>query len=1287
MRTLLSLLLSVTVLVSSSSPAFAQLVPAGRGVSTIARMGEGTTVALETANLLRRLGYSPALAAGRMQGPMTGNIRQFVTLQVEQQLSQQGGDIRPLMLAGRLEGLASRIINLRPSAALRNGLFRNEFVTLALSNQASAEQIQQALSFYREDLAKKAVSFSGISEQDPLLLLENAGSERKGLYLDALSDAAALGLLGSAEDVPALLNFYKKAAPTALQHVAATITARNLLRWKAYDAFNEWVKDVPTEGIFWRELDRYVKEENLPVTFEPAVGRPQMIAGKMSMWLASGCAVNGINAFDTQNATRQWVSLGQEPLVAPVEAEALQKAAEKVGLPMAEKPLDIADLAPVTITPVSLEASLAPLSGLPIEGIAVPTTLTGAELPVEQSVAPVAKNAALATREAVKTVETSTAGVFYSGLPVFHLIKAAKNLAQKVRGWFGGSKPVPVAVSAVREPAGLHENDVHSLYENITPPLPYDAEDAMGLESLPSMVPMAGEGFKFTVERSGEESILSNVNITISSSIKLANGYNRLVQTEDHVFELRNQTLDPKKMERFFFVLSTDNGALQTLIEGAQRIKAHYPLRVKIRFNGSENWATPFKRLYNKTKAVVQIPLYSEGLAEGFILADLDTALLPEELVKTADQGYLRAQGNKIWYMDANGRSVMLSQYYVRLPKEESSKWIQVFQNNPQVDFKLNVYSSLNKTNFMTYIVSPMRIGTGKAFGPIMSSLGLSPFFATGIPLFANNGLSIVLGPLMPFLRRIGDANMYRLGVALYALASTGALALGLNGFMGVENATSTQVGGLIGVLIAMGFGGVLINTTQNNLVASNVGAMPAVRSKKTKNISSASEEGPNAATLGFLGKRVKEIFSKGHVEMRDSVRYQWLSALKNVGTFGFLALPFGFNLLSEAVGSSVRADFSLSFWALAGLSLYSLFKIMRMPLKDSFPRDLTVLRKMLKDKEMQVLSDIEKQLALPEGERNFNEIVKQLNGILGPYARATSYKTREKKQDIAARAEAETLQNIQAELEASGLPAEQVKEAMNGLEKAFAALGKRSVGLWNVMKMKGVPTALGAMTLLTVHELGTSSEFAYQVEELAKANFGVREAEGAALGWFLTAFFLYGTSFFSRLAGNWLALRTSEGSMYAFSSAISAIGTSLLIAAEGSMPMLFTGAILATFGMGNFFSQVFEYTIKQAPKFRQELAVLIGYTMPIAAALTAGVHTLNEWGGAHAISVLGLKVCLGALFASFLVAPRMFADSSLVKAIQYYGKKFINLFKRGGGKNGGAVPPAGDLGEPAPAQ
>ena len=224
---------------------------------------------------------------------------------------------------------------------------------------------------------------------------------------------------------------------------------------------------------------------------------------------------------------------------------------------------------------------------------------------------------------------------------------------------------------------------------------------------------------------------------------------------------------------------------------------------------------------------------------------------------------------------------------------------------------------------------------------------------------------------------------------------------------------------------------------------------------------------------------------------------------------------------------------------------------------------------------------------------------------------------------------------------------------------------------------MKGVMPALTAMTLLTIHELGTASEFAYQVKEVAKQHFGGVGDESAATGMFLTAFFLYGTAFFSRVGGNWMALRTSEGSMYAFSSAMSVIGSSMLIAANGNMPILFTGAMMATFGMGNFFSQVFEYTMKQAPKFRPELAVLIGYTMPVAAGLAAGIHALAEWGVTQGVNDLGLMTALGALVASFAACPKMFADSSLIRSAQYYSKKawtsLKNIFRKKGN------PPAGN--------
>ena len=517
----------------------------------------------------------------------------------------------------------------------------------------------------------------------------------------------------------------------------------------------------------------------------------------------------------------------------------------------------------------------------------------------------------------------------------------------------------------------------------------------------------------------------------------------------------------------------------------------------------------------------------------------------------------------------------------------------------------------------------------------------------------------------MPFLRRIGDANMYRLGVGMYAMSALSALGLGLNGFSGVENHTLLQVGGLVGVLLGMGFAGTLVNTTQNNLIASNIGVLKSSTKKGTKQKwTTKRQEGENP-TVSFLSKRVREVFTTKNVQMRDSVRYQLASAMKNIATLLFIGFPFLFNLANQAIGSSVRADFSLSFWLLGGISLYSLFRILRMPLKDSFPRNAAVLHKMAVEKEAKIIKNIEKDLNENSIEKiDFDEIVRQLNSILGPYARAMAYATKENTKEVAKQLENDSLERIEENLLARGISQEKSTEVIQQIKDSFAAAVKREASLIDIRKKPLVFPALLSMTLLTVHELGTSSEFAYAVKD-SITMLGVNPKEATTLGSFLAALVLYGPSFLFRLAGNWLALRISEGSMYTLSSGASVMGTGLMIASHGNLPMLFAGAILATFGMGNFFSQMYEYTIQLQPKKRAELAVLIGYTMPIAAGITALIHTINTWGTEHGIYGLGLMICQAALIGSFFASPGMFAGSSIMQSFKHYAKQIKNVFSK----------------------
>jgi len=112
----------------------------------------------------------------------------------------------------------------------------------------------------------------------------------------------------------------------------------------------------------------------------------------------------------------------------------------------------------------------------------------------------------------------------------------------------------------------------------------------------------------------------------------------------------------------------------------------------------------------------------------------------------------------------------------------------------------------------------------------------------------------------------------------------------------------------------------------------------------------------------------------------------------------------------------------------------------------------------------------------------------------------------------------------------------------------------------------------------------------------------------------------------------------------------MSVTGTALMAAANGNIGALIGGAVIASFGVGNFFSQMYEYMTGLYPKYRREIALLINYTMPAAAVMTFPMRWLVGYTG---ISNLDLLISGAGLIASLALTPGMFANSSLVKAGQ----------------------------------
>ena len=808
--------------------------------------------------------------------------------------------------------------------------------------------------------------------------------------------------------------------------------------------------------------------------------------------------------------------------------------------------------------------------------------------------------------------------------------------------------------------AHLNYSSVAPVLESPSEDLTDSAEDYAPLVSsrvVPS-VSVQGTGFKFTLERGTlEEDILPNVNISISEGIKAAK-FSRVTINKDGTIELRGEGQKNTPMHQFYFQLSPEGGALDALIRGTKDFPRN-TLYIKLISNKKNGVIQEVSRQWDKWArhqiTVASIPLY-DSTQEELVIALTDTSLLPQECIDRGITGILVVRDNQVFYEDEEG-SYLLEDFYVRLPKEFRRIWAPIMLNNPQQPFYLTVLPTHDKTFIMKYIVPLLQVGTGKAFGPIMHGLGLSHVWANGIPMFANNGLPLFLSPLMPVLRKYGDVNIYRAGIGLYALSAIGALGLGLNGFMGVENAGPVQVAGLIAVLFGMGAANVLTRTNQNNLILQNQGKIIAPKAKKEKWKGDSSQD----PTFRFLAKRFKEVFTKKPTEKRSMVLFQTASMFKNLGTFAFLASPYLFNLASQAMGSSLRADFSLSFWLLGGVSLYALYHALRLPLKDTFIRNPETLERLLEEKEYELLPAIKAELNKPGEEQDFSKIAKELHKIISPLAQAESFKTQGKEEDLCSGLEWRSILRLSDMLREEGVSSRQSAQIETALREQFDAFGRKNIRYKDILRTPGMASALMGMMLLTSHELGTSLGFAYAINQ-AIEKVGITGDENLAFGAFLSAFFLYGTAFLSRGLGNALSMRITEGTMYAFSSLCSAVGTGLMIGANGNFAPLLSGVVLAGFGMGNFFSQVFEYTRNLNPKYAPEIAQLITLTMPVAAALSSQFPTVAHMAG---VPGLDLILCAGALAGGLWATRKMFEDSSIVRSARYYWQKLKDKIRR----------------------
>lgn len=1264
MKTLLSLLLSASILVSSVTPSLAQLIPAGRQVvkgvvqgGTEAAAGRTGKQLLEGA-VKQGVSVSPSVAAATRfssaassvplvsripaaSSVASSDLRLAVDRSVQQQLALTGNDIRALVKAGKVEGLSARILT-HSNPAFRAGLLRNEFVTLSLKGGATADQIAQAVKFYRGDIVTASNAFAQLPQGDLASVLRVLADKNHSAYPTvlqchgALADAAALGLLGSKADASALLHFYKQASQSVFKDTAAVIAARGLLRQGAYKELSELAVLAKPEGAFWTELSAFAKEQGLPVEINalPAAN-PAEVPVELSGFLKSGCQPNGLNADVSRQATDAWLALGSvKPAVRPDAVQPVRVSAPALSVELPEVTLAGADL---SLSPMSVPAGM------------------GAEPAAETPAAPAAQ-----TQLQQKTVQffakntpaasSSTSGMLYSGLPIPEMGKMFKGAASWLRKHFGKAE----AAAPYEEP-GLHDNtQIREVYNNLrSPEVPASADEVIGGNEF-GPVPVSETGFKLTlVDESGVERILP-VNLEISNRFRVK-GYNRIAFAvtpefkNAYIAELRNQEQEPMRMSHFYMRLQSNQvGALADLISAA----------------GLNKFSLKLENTPDVAYKKITLPVYDFASGKELPLeVEMPLKSHPiESRIVVMDDGSLGM------LKPGSQEPVALSNFYVRLPKNQISNFVEILRYSPTA-FNVSVHPTQNRADLIMRDASLTNVSLGKTMGPVVNhALGMDVNTANSMMFTINYILPGLASLLTPVLKKYGEKKLMVLSLAMSTAAGALASAGGFYGFVDGMTLGPVSKGMFITALFLMSGSSILKQLVSNMLIRANRGE--AILNAAKEAVKKSETEFTAVEKQGFerMGKRLHEFFTKkSDVSLKDVVLYNLSFVYKNVGTLAFLASPYLINHgIRLATGVDLGLDYSISFPIYAAYSGAVAWKVWRAKLRDAYSaKNLAQSQQMLQntlDAGVRALAGVEGKVShslVDDVARGFKD---SLDALVFADMKLDPSK---KKSVLYDNAKASLLADLQSKLASQyQVPAERAQDLTDQVRASLSVQENTLGNIFKMLKAPGVTALASAMTLATVHEFVISSAFSTTMKEL------IKQGEFAN---FLVACSLYVPLIAGRLGGNVISRRISADTMYILCSGLSALGTGIMATAGGSVEQMIAGAAVASFGVGNFFTQMYDYIMNRYPKQNRELSSILALTMALGGLGAIPAGYLASLTGFDPAS---LVYAGGALAASLMLTPAMMAKSTLVQGIKYEGKRLWagvkKLFKRGNNNHPG---------------
>ena len=515
--------------------------------------------------------------------------------------------------------------------------------------------------------------------------------------------------------------------------------------------------------------------------------------------------------------------------------------------------------------------------------------------------------------------------------------------------------------------------------------------------------------------------------------------------------------------------------------------------------------------------------------------------------------------------------------------------------------------------------------------------------------------------------------------VSLAMSTAAGALATagGFYGFVEGMALSPVQKGLFITALFLMSGSSILKQLVSNLLIRANRGEVILNAAKDA--LKTAETEMSVAEKQGFakLGERVKEFFTKkSEVSLKDIVLYNLSFVYKNVGTLAFLASPYLINHgIQLATGVNLGLDYSISFPIYAGYSGWVAWKVWRAKLRDAYSaKNLEQSQKMLQgtlDAGAKVLAEAKGEvpsLLIDEVARGFKD---SLDAWVFANVKMDSSK---KASDLYKGAKAELFAGLEKQLaEQYNVPADRLNDLVHKVKHSVAVQENTLGNMGKMLKAPGVAALASAMTLATIHEFVISSSFATSMKSL------ISQGEFAN---FLIACSLYLPFIVGRLGGNVVSRRISPDTMYILCSSLSALGTGIMATAGDSVTQTIAGAAVASLGVGNFFTQMYDYIMNRYPKQNRELSSILALTMAVGGlgAIPAG-YLASMSGAGVPMDLLYAGTMLGA---SLLLTPGMMSNSSLVKGVKYevgrLWKKVKGVFKR----DKGATPTNLDNAAPA---